>query len=1230
MKKYFIYAGYCIITILLMLYLAFLFVLPNMVNLEKYIPLVQQVVKEQVNLNLEVKNPKIVTTPILEAGIKTDDIKITLADGSPVLLSDGLKVKVSLPWVLLMTVRVSCCDIMNPKIVLDTNDECTQYKLFSEIETLLNRKNSEIKDEEDNGFFNPEWIRVVVPHVKIKNYNVVVNDNKNHHSITLKGDEIKGGFFNFKKAKLKTYAYLKSDNNDNITANIKIDTFLNRPQKDILDEDDDKAEKIEIPFFNIVKIYQHYDLKAHINSKLKIRKTRNDKLKIKGFLFVDNFTLKLSKYQLPECYFHSIFHGKTANVDTNLYVTPDEHANIKGKINFHTPAIDLILKGNKVYFNNLILFSKAVLDSFGINNDLGNLRGRGYIQADAKIKTNFKNLKSEGKIIIRDGAAINDKIGLVVTGTNSDLLFDNNIFKIDKTKIFVSGKPLVINGTINNKAVADLYINTENLPIAGLYRALAPISLKNNIKMDSGEISVDAKINGKLKKSLSSLKFRLSNLAIRTKDNSFGVNNSSLNLIMMYDLTENILKGTISNKGLSINIPGTHSSVKNNNLQINFDNEKISITPTDIIINKSSVVKVNGLITDYLKSPLIDVTGDGKFVSDDLKQFAGADAAPYISSRGKLPVKLKITGNDKKQFALMQVLSNADNFITPVYFKSLRGVQCITQAKILYKGDRLNIKDTGIFITHNPFTNDYNANMSGAEPVIKLHGTLAKLDTLYPRVNILNLNIKPLEGTVYALRGSRFNIKGDVSVFGLLSNPFIYGGVDIDKISVPSLLTRINSTGVKFGGHSMRLFANAIDLNGSDLDLSAHSNFEFAPVPKLFKVEVSSTNFNLDRVMKVAESAGKNLPSAPKSSSSKSQTNDIPLEAIGTINFRKIQTGNIVLNNTRGNITLAHNILRIRPLSTNVFKGRVGGDIDVNLITNAIRMDLHGEGIDTEKALLDAANTKDALSGLTDFTIKAELKGTSYEEQMKSLIGNLHFSIKDGGFGPIGKIENLILAENIRNSQFFQTALGGIINNIATIDTAHFTELRGNINFKDGKAVLCPITSQGNVMSLHIAGDFDLLKNEADMKVRGRLGSFISNMLGPISALNPINLVKAAPGINVMMAKAFSLFTVSVTPDEMKVIPNFAKSTDDLSATKFQIVLRGDAAKPLSMIKSFKWLALQSDIDKAQNFTENLPEEYLLADPTTPEAQAAAAAKAKEKSRIINRIKRKMNIKIIE
>lgn len=1206
------------------LYFAFLFILPNVIDLNKYIPLLQDIVKEQVNLNLEIKNPKIITSPFLEVGFKTDGIKVSLDDGTSVLNADGIRAKVFLPSALFLTVRVSCFELTNPKITLDTNEQATQYKLVQEIENLLDRLNTQKNEqpEEEKGWFNPEWIKVKIPNAVAENYSIRVNDIKAGHSLTLKGDELKIGYLNGRKAKLKTYAYLMSDSQENITANLNVKTFWHKRKKEQLDPDDDKAQKIEIPFINIVKIYQNYDLKAHINSKIKIGQKRDGTITAHGSFDIDNFTLRLAKYQLPKCYFHSKMSGTTADIDTSFYVTPDERASVQGKINYNKPSVDLAIKSDKIHFNNLIMFSKAVLDSFGIRNDFANLLGKGYIEANTNIKTNFKKLKSDGKIIIRDGALINNKIGLLITDTNSDLIFDNNVFKINNTRALIGGKALTVSGTIDSNTKSDLQANTKDMPVVGLYNAFAPSDLKKNIKLKSGRITFDTKINGKLKKSLSSVKFNMSDLGVATADNSVNIANGGLDLIVFYDLAENILKGNITNKNFSLLLPSTKSVIKDGNLSINFTNENIKINPTTLLLNNNSSIKIEGGVTDYQKSPILNIKGNGALYSVDLRKFGGSGAVPYVDAKGIMPLKFQLTGNDKKQFFVAQILSNSGGYITPVHFKNLLGKQCITQVKVAYKGDRLNIKDTGMFITHNPFTDDYGANMSGADPVIKAHGTIAKLDTIEPRINMFKVDIPhSLEGTIYALKRSRFNLSGDVLAIGKTEKPFLHGGITVSNLNIPSLLVKINEAGVKLSGYSMKLFADKIDLNGSDLRVEAQSDFEFSPVTKLYRLDVISDNFDLDKVMKVSELASKTLPSAPASSQ---KEEILPLELSGRFLFRHIKTGNINLTNTRGRLGLAGNVLTLRPMMTNCFKGVVRGRISTNIVSGAIDMDLHGHNIDVEQALADAANTKDAISGTASFGMKAELRGSTYEEQMKSLKGGVHFKIINGGYGPIGKIENLILAENIRNSQFFQTALGGIINKLATIDSAHFTELRGLIKFGNGKALLVPVTSQGNVMCLHIAGEYDLLKNEADMTVRGRMGSFLSDMLGPIAMLNPINLVKATPGINVVMAKAFTLFTVSITPEEMKAIPNFAKeSASDATATKFQIILRGDASKPLSMIKSFKWLATQAEIDKAQNFTDNMPEEYLLADPTTPEAQA----KAKEDAKFINKMKRKLGVK---
>ena len=145
------------------------------------------------------------------------------------------------------------------------------------------------------------------------------------------------------------------------------------------------------------------------------------------------------------------------------------------------------------------------------------------------------------------------------------------------------------------------------------------------------------------------------------------------------------------------------------------------------------------------------------------------------------------------------------------------------------------------------------------------------------------------------------------------------------------------------------------------------------------------------------------------------------------------------------------------------------------------------------------------------------------------------------------------------------------------------------MTFDGGFANIAPIKSQGDVMSLYIAGKVGLLDSSADMKVRGKLGSMISDSLGPLANINPVNLIKNTPGLNVVAAKAFALFCEEISQEEMDALPPLGENKSDEYATKFQIVLRGDTRKPLKMIKSFKWLALDTEIASAQNFVDTIP-----------------------------------------
>ena len=273
MKNFWKIFGYATLGIAILAYLSFLFVLPNAVDINKFKPEIQKIAKEQSGLAVNFENAKIITTPLLGAGLKMDNLSVKLPDDSVLFSAENLKTRIALPSLFLLTVKVSCLEINEPFINLEIiNDE--QFKVFQLVEQLLNKgKEQKLEqanaEEEKSPWFNPAWIRIKVPNVVVNNYKVLINDLKSKHYLNLKGEKLIAGYFNGKTAKLKTYAELFSDENKNITANVNIDSFL-PPPAPALDEEDDPAERIDIPFINPVTMYRNYDLKANLDTKLKV------------------------------------------------------------------------------------------------------------------------------------------------------------------------------------------------------------------------------------------------------------------------------------------------------------------------------------------------------------------------------------------------------------------------------------------------------------------------------------------------------------------------------------------------------------------------------------------------------------------------------------------------------------------------------------------------------------------------------------------------------------------------------------------------------------------------------------------------------------------------------------------------------------------------------------------------------------------------------------------------
>ena len=1198
MKKFFKVLGVSIVSIVVLLYLSFLFILPNAVDLNKFKPEIQKLVKEQANLNIDFDNPKISVTPLLSAGINANNISLNLPDDSNLLKADSFTGRISLPHLLFLTVKVSKAEIINPILNIDIVDG-KAFKAVQAYEVILNNKEEKIEENLQTAqkpIIDPALIKVQIPAFKLINYCAKINDLKTSDTLKLNGNELVLGYRNGESILLKTNAELFINETKNINANIDIDTII--PKQSKLDEEDDKAQRVEIPFINPVAMYKAYDLKANIDSKIKIR-NKNKQIISNGYFNIDNFTINLAGLKLPESKIHFTSKGTKVNLDTDLYITNEEKISVLGMLNYGAkPATDIKITSNEIHINNVINLIKATLDSLHLKHELNPIIGEGIFTADTYIKTDFKKLNSNGNIKIKNCIIKNKDKNLQLAKINSIISLDNSILKFIDTSLEIAETIFKIDGSINEKSYADISILMEQMPLAKVFSMFLPAEINNTYNVNSGNINLIANIKGELKNANGNIKLSLKNLSLTDKLNKIDY----LNNLLVADFTSDFktFTGNINNSDFKLKING--ASIDCEKFSLNIGEKDLKINPSIIKINKSTDINLDGEIKDYIKNPIFNFNVNGNVRTKDLKQFLGSDMAIFIKEKGIIPININLNGDKKKQTLTASLEANANNYITPIDIKNVLDKNTIFKTVIDFKGDRLKIKDTGFFIkTIEQDSENPEKTITKYEEIVDIDGTITKLNTQNPNINLIKIKIpNSLNMTVCAFPSSQLMADGHLLIFGDLLAPRIRGELNVWNLSIPELMITMDKAIAKFESKNLDINIKNLIANGSDYNILMNADLNPSKYFTIKNLNLISNLTDADKLIEVSNAAIKYMPASASGNNTQNiKQADIPvIIKDGNIDIKEIKTGNIILNETTGKISFDKNILYINNLITSGFKGKIRGDVSTNILTNEIKAILKGNDLDVEKTLLDAAAMKDTLTGKMDFNTDISLKGITYEEQMKTLKGTLNFTMKDGTLGPFGKIENLIMAENIRETAFFQSTIGTVINSLLSFDTSHYNTLRGELRFNNGIAEINPITSTGDVMGTYIFGDFDLLKNIIDIKLRGRLGSQVSDSMGPLSMLNPVNLVKATPGMSIVLGKMFALFCEEVTEDEIAQIPNLGKDISETNSTKFQVVVRGDVAKPLTLIKSFKWLALQSEIENAKSYLNTIPQNTLPVDIT--------------------------------
>lgn len=1181
-----------LLSVLAVLYAAFLFVLPNVLNLNNYKKDIQKLVSDSVKLDFDFDNMKIVTTPSFKAGVKIEGVELSYPDKQKIASVSEAEVKISLIPLIFKTVRVSDVMVQSPKLHLvytaDGQIDIAKYIMQSQEkqQTTPDTVAAEL----------PVRISDKLPIVVVKDYNLSLKNEKTNDVLSVKGDD-----FVLDNAVLNKHFRVASNGKvlineaENISYNVRVSSFF-----PAIPQQQNQIETAAIPQIDFIKEIVKYNPKADVNADLKLKEHAGH-IDILGDFNADKISIVLNGKRLSDSYFHFTSSGHKTELDSNLYVSETEKAVVTANIKTgRTTKTDINVKTDKISFSCIQQFAVALLDSLNIENDLALFNTQGYINADFSLKTDLKNFESSGFFKVLNGAVSHSSIPVRINNIGADIDFSSNNVNIKKAGAVVNGTQINAKGTIDSKANADISVDSGKIDIAPLFNAFAPIDLKKAYVLKNGILGLNVVIKGQLAEIEPNVNVSLTGLLLKDRMNTFSVSNNSTLV-------------NIKTKGASFlgDVDLTGSSLKMNNpaLRLMAPSVKIKVTPDDITIVPFSVtmnstkIDVSGSVKDYMKKMKIDILANGSVNANDIKNLLPKDAKQFVGAKGFIPVFATVTGNDKKIEINAQAQSSPNAYFAPVTIKKMTGAFGLVNLSLVYSDDVLSLVDAALYQSNkSAFSKDFSYNKKGALKIAGLSGSIENVTSSHPSLK-LNFSIpQSILVSSYAMPTASLQAKGDVNIFGTASTPLLKGFFSIKDINLPDMLTKVQDVDVELNDETITAKVQNLNINGTSLNIDADASTKFGNVFLIRSMKVSSTNFDADNLFKAMDKMAQTMPASSSAASSVSGGGLVVPAKIsnGAIDIQKFKMkqvgGDFVASNITGDFTLLNDIFKLSNLKASVYGGNVNGVVTYNLASTAISAKVSGKGINANNAVTVFTALKDQLMGNVDFDADVRLKGATYEQQMKTLNGNVHFGLKDGQMGSLGRFETFLKADNLVSQGFIVTKIGSLVNTVAPYNTGKFSYLNGDLKLINGVANLNPVKMSGPHMSLLIMGNVNILSMISNMQIMGSLSPEVVKALGPVAELSVEKFAAYIPKFGASIASALNNYNEAANKSELAKIP--VLSPEKTGTKSFKVFLNGNLNNPASAVKRFKWLNTPEKIKEEQ---ESLIEAVQPSIPTNKE-----------------------------
>ncbi len=291
----------------------------------------------------------------------------------------------------------------------------------------------------------------------------------------------------------------------------------------------------------------------------------------------------------------------------------------------------------------------------------------------------------------------------------------------------------------------------------------------------------------------------------------------------------------------------------------------------------------------------------------------------------------------------------------------------------------------------------------------------------------------------------------------------------------------------------------------------------------------------------------------------------------GSATARQFKSGNIIATDLAGNFSLKnYSKFYLTELTGKAFDGNISGNLSYDINSEKTGIELNGSGLNSTKAIYGAIGIKNALTGVLNFSSKLGMQGISDRDIINSLKGNINFDINDGRFMSIGRLENLVTAQNISSNSILKSAVSALSTFSTIQDSDRFKNIKGELVLDNGNANLTKILVAGPLMSYYVHGTYYILPNSANLIILGRLDTKVVSCLGPLGELSAEKLLSYIPKFGAMTANILKQITSDPTNENTAMIPDL--TTESKAFKDFKVIFNGPVESS-SSVRNFKWLS---------------------------------------------------------